>query len=518
MSTYRTLFEIGKALVAETDLDTLLPILMDKVIEQTGAERGMITVLGDQGELLFETARHLDKKDLAKPEFEISRTIIQSVLKSGEYVVIKNALDDPLFTASASISRLQLLSVACAPLREAGKSFGVIYIDNRDISGVFAEDTGRLLSEFAELIAVSVKSLLERRRAMSEAAQKDVKLRRQVERLRQLEERLAQSEGYDELKGLKSLAMLEVVNQIEKVARTDSPVLIIGETGAGKELIARELYRKSLRREQPFIPLNCAALPDENLLVSELFGHTKGAFTGAEKEKAGVFEIADGGTIFLDEIAKTSLPFQTKLLRVLESGEFCRLGEIKIRKTNVRLVSAASPDLPELIKKGGFYPDLYYRLESFVIRVPALRERREDILELAEHFLRKFTAEHKRNLAGFSAEALDRLLRYHWPGNVRELRNAINRAVILAEQDKIEAGDLPHSLLEASGDLDSNLTASNFSAAKLRAIEAFERDFITKLLTATHGNISEAARRSGMYKKNLIDKLKQYGIKREDFV
>lgn len=518
MSTYRTLFEIGKALVAETDLDTLLPILMDKVIEQTGAERGMITVLGDRGELLFETARHLDKKDLEKPEFEISRTIIQSVLQSGEYAVIKNALDDPLFTASASISRLQLLSVACAPLRESGRSFGVIYIDNRDLTGVFEEDTGRLLNEFAELIAVAVKSLLARRRAQSEAAQKDAKLRRQVERLRQLEEQLAQSEGYDELKGLKSLAMLEVVNQIEKVARTDSPVLIIGETGTGKELIARELYRKSLRREQPFIPLNCAALPDENLLISELFGHAKGAFTGADKEKAGIFETADGGTIFLDEIAKSSLPFQTKLLRVLESGEFNRLGEIKIRKTNVRVLSAASPDLPELIKQGGFYPDLYYRLEGFVIRVPALRERREDIPEIAGHFLRKFAAEHKRNLAGFSAEANAALLRYHWPGNVRELRNAINRAVILAEQANIAIADLPHALSDSASDAKPATAEANFNLAKQQVIEAFERDFIGKLLTATHGNISEAARRAGMYKKNLIDKMKQYGIRREDFV
>jgi transcriptional regulator with GAF, ATPase, and Fis domain len=328
---------------------------------------------------------------------------------------------------------------------------------------------------------------------------------------------LAKSEGYGEIKGLKSLAMLEVCHQIAKVARTDSAVLILGETGTGKELIARELHRKSTRADQAFVILNCAALPNEGLMISELFGHVRGAFTGADKDKEGYFETADSGTIFLDEIGKSSLNFQSKLLRVLESGEFNRLGETAIpRKTDVRIISAAGPNLMEQMQKGEFYPDLYYRLESFVIRVPPLRERREDIGEIAEYFLRKFAATYHKDASSLSAEALELLLNYSWPGNVRELRNAVNRAVVLGEgkmiyPDDFDLPDLRDASLPPSRD-------GGFNEQKQKMIADFEREFISKILDETRGNISEAARRSGMYKKNLIDKMKQYGIKRGDFV
>jgi Nif-specific regulatory protein len=518
MSSYRTLFEIGKALVAETDINKLLPLALDKVIEQTKAQRGMILVYGENGGFLFETARDAGKKDIEQPESEISKTIIQSVRETGRSVVLKNALEEPMADFSKSIPRLGLLSVACAPLQVDGNIFGVIYIDNRNVEALFNKNTEKLLAEFSELISVAVNHALERRRLESEAAQKDLKLRRQTERRRQLEMRLAESEGYEEIKGLKSLAMLEVCNQIEKVAATDSAVLIIGETGTGKELVARVLHRKSARREEEFVSINCAALP-ENLLEAELFGHAKGAFTGADKDKMGYFETADGGTIFLDEIAKSSRPFQTKLLRVLETGEFNRLGETKTRKANVRIISAASPDLPELIKKGEFYPDLYYRLEGFVIRIPPLRERREDLLEIAEYFLKKFAEEHERGVTGFSAESREMILGYSWPGNVRELRNAVNRAVILAESEIIQAEELPIPMQASTTSSQApEGQALNFNAAKQRAIENFEREFLCRVLGETHGNISAAARLAGMYKKNFIQKMQQYGIKREDFV
>jgi Nif-specific regulatory protein len=518
MSSYHTIFEIGKALVAETDIAKLLPLAMDKVIEQAQAQRGMTIVYGEGGELLFETARALDKKDIAQPEFEVSRTIIESVRQTGRYVVVKNALADPQLKESSSIDRLRLLSVACAPLRAGNEIFGAIYIDNRDVTAIFSEETGKLLDQFAELISVAVKNALQRRQLETEAAQKDLKLHQQIERRRQLEAQLARSEGYGEIKGLKSLAMLEVCRQVEKVAATDSSVLVIGETGAGKELIARALHRKSGRADQSFVTLNCAGLPNEDLLISELFGHVKGAFTGATNDKAGYFETADGGTIFLDEIAKSTLKFQTALLRVLESGEFNRLGDTKnTRRTNVRSIAAAGPNLPELMKRGEFYPDLYYRLEHFVIHLPPLRERREDIVELAEHFLKKFAAEHKRAVAVFSDDARARLQGYFWPGNVRELRNAVNRAVILAENEIIQIDDLPPALRETAAVATVELDAANFRDGKQRAVEKFERDFISDALKKTRGNISEAARRTGMHKKNLIQKMQQYGIRREDF-
>jgi len=531
MSTYRTLikvgeflFETGKSLFAETDLGKLLPLAMDKIIEQTKAQRGMIVVYSPAGELLFQVARDHHQKDIAQPEAQISTTIVNRVRESGRYVVIENALENPLADKSQSIHRLGILSVAGAPLRHEGEFLGVIYIDNRDVTAVFDDETGKLLSMFAELISMAVKnalkhhrSELERQRLEAEAAKTVLKLQQQSERLRQLKEQLAQSEGYDEIKGLKSIAMLEVCNQIEKVASTDSSVLIIGETGTGKELIARELHRKSARAKQPFDTLNCAAQSNEDLQMSELFGHKKGAFTGAVEDRMGYFETADGGTVFLDEIAKSSRPFQTKLLRVLETGEFNRVGETKTRKTNVRIISAAGPDLPELIKRGEFYPDLYYRLESFVIHLPPLRERREDILEIAEHFLQYFAREHGRNVRAFSNEVRELLLIYSWPGNVRELRNAVNSAVISADGEIIQIKDLPSALQKAGSENNPEVNESTYKQAKRKTIDKFDREFLVDLLTKTNGNVAEAARCAGMDKSNLSKKLHRLRINAKDF-
>lgn len=306
MSSYSTLFEIGKALCAETDISKLLPLAMDQVIVQTGAERGMIMVYGANGELLFETARQLEKKDIENPEFEVSRTIMQQVRESGKYKVVKNALAEEELKGIASVVRLGLLSVVCAPLRDANEVFGIIYSDHRQQKARFDDTIGKLLSEFAELISVAVKNALERRRLETEAAQKDLKLRRQIERRRRLETELAESKGYGQIKG-RSPAMQKVFDIIDKVAGTDATILILGETGTGKELIAWELHRRSPRHDQEFVTLNCAGLA-EHLLESELFGHEKGAFTGADKQKIGYFEHADGGTIFLDEIGKSAKP------------------------------------------------------------------------------------------------------------------------------------------------------------------------------------------------------------------
>ncbi len=524
MSSYRTiikvgefLFEAGKALFAETDISKLLPLAMDKVIEYAKAQRGMIIIYGERGDLLFQTARDHRRQDIPQPEAETSSTIIQRVRQEGQTVVLKNALEDPNFKGSTSIPRLRLLSVACAPLHHEGEIFGAIYIDNRDLTALFDEETGALLGEFAELISVAVKNALERRRLEFEASQKNLKLHYQNVRRQQLEEQLAHTEGYDEIKGLKSLVMLEVFHQIEKVAGTNSSVLIMGETGTGKELVARVLHRKSKRAEQMFVTLNCAAFLNEELLISELFGHVKGAFTGAEKDRAGHFETADGGTIFLDEIAKSSPKFQALLLRVLETGEFQRLGETSVRHADVRILSAASPNLTELRQSGAFLSDLYFRLESFVMSLPVLRERREDLEELADYFLKNFAHEHQRRVQAFSAEARELLAAYHWPGNVRELRNAVNRAVILADGETIQAEDLPIMLQAAPAAAATSAGESNFMLAKQKVIEDFEQEFLRARLRETQGNISEAARRSGMHKKNFIEKMKQYEMKREDF-
>jgi two-component system response regulator HydG len=521
MSSYRTLievgkflFDIGRALFAETDLGKLLPLAMDKVIEQTKAQRGMIIVYSLEGERLIEVARDHHQKDIEQPEKQISTTIVQRVRDSGRYVVIKNALEDPSFDKSQSVSTLRILSVAGAPLCHDGEFLGVIYIDNRDVKAAFDDETGKLLSEFAELISLAVKNALERRRLEAEATQKDIKLLRQIERRRQLEEQLAASEGFDQIKGIKSMAMLEVFNLIMKAAPTDAPVLIIGETGAGKELVARALHRNSSRREQSFVKINCAGLA-ENLLESELFGHVKGAFTGADKDKMGYFETADGGTIFLDEIAKSSSNFQTKLLSVLESGEFLRMGEVRAKphQTDVRIIAAGSQNLRELIAQDKFYLDLFHRLKVVEILVPPLRERRDDIPELVDFFLRRYAEKYKKTIHDLNSEVHELLLHYRWPGNVRELQHAIEHAVIHTDGEIIQANDLPRDVYQSS----PNLTIENDGLTYAEAKKNCDKRYFSELLHKTNGNIAEAARLAGIDKSNLWKKLRTLGINAKDF-
>ncbi len=502
MSTYRTLFEIGKALVAETEISRLLPLAMDKVIEQAKAQRGMIMVYGGDGEILFEAARHLDKKDIAHPDFEISRTIIQKVRESGQPVVIQNALADPQFVGSESVARLRLLSVACAPLVVKDESFGVIYIDNRDLTAVFDESTGNLLDEFSSLISVAVKNALDRKSLLD--------TKRQL-----LAERDA-SRGYGEIIG-QSPAMQEVFKLINKAAALDLTILITGETGTGKELVARELHRRSLRRDHEMIALNCAAQP-ENLLEDELFGHEKGAFTGADRRKPGWVEVAHRGTLFLDEIGEMSLAMQAKLLRFLQSGEYSPLGAREVKRADVRLLAATNRHLPEMLAQKIFREDLFYRLNEFEIKLPPLRERGDDILLVAGYFLDRYARQFNQNVTALSEEARALLLQHAWPGNVRELENRLKRAIVLAEDQLVYPDDFDLGMPNVAAVPPSLPVDSSFNQEKQSVLAVFEKEFLSARLRETKGNISEAARRSGMHKKNFIQKMQQHGIKREDFV
>jgi transcriptional regulator with GAF, ATPase, and Fis domain len=509
MSSYRNLFEIGKSLFAEADLNKLLPLAIDKVIEQTKAQNGMIIVYGPEGELLFQVARDHHQKDIEQPQ--ISTDVVKQVRESGQYYVNPNVQEDPKFDKSQSARSIGICSVAGAPLRHEGELLGVIYIDNRDVKAVFDDETGKLLSMFAELVSLAVKNALERQRLKAEA---DVKLLRQIERRRQLEQQLAASEGFDQIKGIKSMAMLEVFNLIKKAAPTEAPVLIIGETGAGKELVARALHKNSPRCEQSFVKVNCAGLA-ENLLESELFGHVKGAFTGATNDKMGYFETADGGTIFLDEIAKSSSNFQTRLLGVLESGEFRRTGEAKAkpRKTDVRIIAAGSPNLRELIAQDKFYLDLFHRLNVVEILVPPLRDHREDIPELVDFFLQRYAEKYKKTIQGLSSEVHKLLWRYHWPGNVRELEHTIEHAVILTDGEIIQPDDLPRDVYQPA----SHLTKESDDLPYAEAKKNWEKNYFSKLLNRTNGNVPEAARLAGMDKSNLWKKLRALGIDPKDY-
>ena len=298
----------------------------------------------------------------------------------------------------------------------------------------------------------------------------------------------------------KSPKMQQVIEVIKIVAKSNATVLITGDSGTGKELVARAIHAQSHRRGKPFVAVSCAALP-ESLLESELFGHEKGSFTGAYAQKKGKFEIANRGTLFLDEIGEMSTNIQVHLLRVLEEKEFTRVGGNELIKVDVRVVSATNKDIRKAVASGQFREDVYYRLNVVNIELPPLRERKEDIPLLAEHFLKKFAVENQKEITGFSPDATDFLLKYEWPGNVRELENAIERAVILAKNSNIEVADLPHQNL---------LITSSVSPDK-RLKEA-EKNHILNILNETQGNYSEAARILGISRMTLYNKAREYGI------
>jgi len=302
-----------------------------------------------------------------------------------------------------------------------------------------------------------------------------------------------------------SPAMQRVLDTVAQVAPSEATVLISGESGTGKELVAGLLHANSGRREGPFVSLNCAAIT-ESLMESELFGHEKGAFTGAERRREGRFQQADGGTLFLDEVSEMPLSMQVKFLRVLQEREFTRVGGDSLLRVDVRVVAATNTHLPERIAAGRFREDLYYRLNVVGLQLPPLRERREDVPLLAQHFLETFAAKNRKPVKGFSPQAMDRLIRRDWPGNVRELMNAVERAVVLARADYLTEADFP-----AIGP-DSPAGAPPAAGGAGLPLSEVERAVILDTLAAAGGNKSEAARRLGITRRTLHKKLKTYGV------
>ncbi len=307
----------------------------------------------------------------------------------------------------------------------------------------------------------------------------------------------------------KSTAMTDLLTTIARVAPSEATLLITGESGTGKELIAAATHYNSPRRDKPFVKINCAAIT-ETLFESELFGHEKGSFTGADKRKDGHFVLADGGSIFLDEISEMPLPMQVKLLRVLQERELTRVGGEAVIKVDVRIITATNRSLPDLIKEGAFREDLYYRLNVIEVDMPPLRERREDIPLLAEHFRVFFAGQNRKELKGFTPGSMDHLIRYGWPGNVRELRNAVERGVVMATGEYLDLDDLPALATDGISPGDAAL-ALQASAGNV-TLDEVEKSTILQTLEATEGNKSEAARRLGITRKTLHKKLKLYGV------
>jgi two-component system response regulator HydG len=309
----------------------------------------------------------------------------------------------------------------------------------------------------------------------------------------------------------RSAALTKLLETVALVAPSEAVVLITGESGTGKELIAGAIHYNSFRKSGPFIKINCAALA-ETLLESELFGHEKGSFTGADRRKEGKFRQAEGGSIFLDEVSEMSLGMQVKLLRVLQEREITRVGGVEVIPVNVRIIAATNKELIQEIEGGRFREDLYYRLNVVTLNVPPLRQRKEDIPLIAQHYLRVFTEKNRKGIKGFSPQAMDRLLRYHWPGNIRELMNAVERAVILSQADYLGEEALPMPLDERSPETISQALSKDSDMLSGMPLDLVEKATILKTLEAAGGNKSEASRRLGITRRTLHQKLKKYGM------
>lgn len=493
------LIEIGKRLLAESDIQLVLSVAIDSAIEITGGERGMI-ILFDQDEgILFKAARNLRKEDITNPKFEISRTIINRVKSTGEPICAENALEDLSLKKSASVERLKILSVICLPLCYKDELFGVVYLDNRTLEGAFEDKTFEFAESFADFISLAAYHALEKKKLSNRVETLEADLRSKY----QFEAIIGQHEK-----------MVQILKLVAQVANSDATILIQGESGTGKELIACALHFNSNRREQPFIPINCGALP-ENLLESELFGHVKGAFTGAIKDKPGWFEQANGGTILLDEVSEMTPALQVKLLRILQTGEFSPVGGTGIRRCDVRMVAATNRDLKKLVHEHKFREDLYYRLNVIDLQIPPLRERLSDIPLLAQHFLAKHNS--KGAAKRLSERASSLLMTYDYPGNVRELENAIHRAFTLSESETIEAHHLPPTIYKGEKEFSSSKRPANLTEAKQLAAEKAEQQFAQECLRASHGHIANAAKMAGIDRSNFHKIMNKYHIAAAEF-
>ncbi|MHC4941502.1 MAG: sigma 54-interacting transcriptional regulator [Planctomycetota bacterium] len=519
--------EVNHAINSEINLHPLLERIMDVVIELTSAERGFLIIVKDH-EMEFEIARNFKKAEVDQPELAISRSIAKQVIQGRRPMIVVNARDDDRFREVQSITNLGLRSVLCVPLILKGEVIGAVYVDNRLDKAVFSEEDLPSLEAFADQTAIAIhnaqqmeelrekNSALERNRSEMERMNKRLArtVRTQESELKKAKARLVTSGQrtgigyhYGGIVGY-SRAMKEIFNVLERVIDSEYPVLIHGESGTGKELIATAVHYNSRRAEQPFVSENCAALPD-TLLESELFGHMRGAFTGAVSNRKGLLEQADEGTLFLDEVGEMSVEMQKKLLRFLQEGEFRPVGGTNPIRVNVRIISASNRDLLDLVKENRFRMDLFYRLNVLPIHLPPLRERKEDIPQLIEHFLAILCEEVGCEKKRIDSQVVDLLCRYPWPGNVRELENEMRRLVTLSDDvityelvsDMIKTGPMPDLGFGDLHDMDLN-----------ERIETIEKHEILKALGETGGNKSKAARKLGISRFTLQRKIDKYKL------
>jgi transcriptional regulator with GAF, ATPase, and Fis domain len=519
---------VARAINSELEIEHLLEIIVDHAVELTDAERGFLILFGESGEeMVFQCSRNFAKEPVDSPEYTISRSIARRVLDAGEAVMAVNAVEDERFRDIQSISVLGLRSVLCLPFRMRDQVRGVLYIDNRLQKGVFSGQDLRMLEALADHAAAAIerarlfKTLQEKsgeleesrarverlnQRLQAEVQSQEVELEEARETLRLRERELQTKYDYRSIIGT-SPAMRDVLRLLDRVIESEMPVMILGESGTGKELIARAVHYNGPRRRERFVGENCGALTD-TLLESELFGYVRGAFTGADRNKKGLFEQAHRGTLFLDEVGETSPDMQKKLLRAVQEREIRPVGGKEVVQVDVRIISASNRDLLRLVRENAFREDLYYRLNVLLITLPPLRQRREDIPLLLSHFLEKHAARAQRPVPKVGKPVLEVLEAYDWPGNVRELENESQKMIALSEgvvtveslSEPIREG--PRSKLPPEGGIRS-LDA---------LVEDVERQEILRALQASEGNKTRAASMLGISRFTLQRKLDKYGM------
>jgi Nif-specific regulatory protein len=481
---YESLVAISESISKVHDTSVLLDTIMDVALETLSAERGFILLNnnGSKNDHQPVAARNMSKETISSIQ-NLSTSVVNQVLKENKPLLSIDAQSDDRFQGAESVVVQQIKSVLCTPLVLNGKPIGVIYMDSRVSNKQFDNSNLEFLNAFSRQATVAITNT----RILEKLKSENKRLKKQA----------TGNNSFPEIIG-KSDSMLRVFDLIRDIADSTASILIEGESGTGKELVARALHTHSSRSEKPFLPIFCGSL-SENLLESELFGHKKGAFTGASENKKGLFEEADNGTIFLDEIADISPNIQTKLLRVIQEGEVKRVGEIQIINVDVRIVSATNRDLRVEVEKGHFREDLYYRLNVINIKMPPLRERRDDIPRLANHFIRYYALKNKKNINSLSKDALENLTEYQWPGNVRELENAIERAVILAKGSELDSGLFQLAKVESHLPLGKTLDEINKFA-------------IIKTIEMLGNNRTKAAKVLGVSRRWLQYRLKDWGM------
>jgi len=493
-----TLYEVSAALAAGLDLHERLKQIMALLAEKMGMSRGTVTLVSPYAdEVQIEASYGLTPEAVRRGRYRLGEGITGRVVATGEPVVVPNIGKEPLFL-NRTMSRGDLtkadISFLCVPIRTGSEVVGALSVDRLFSEDISFEEDVRLLTIIASMIGQAVKlhRMIEDER------------RQFVADKERLQADLTAKYNITNIIG-NSKAMHQVFAMIAQVAKSNATVMIRGESGTGKELVAHAIHYGSLRAKKPFIKVNCSAIP-ETLIESELFGHEKGAFTGAISRKPGKFQLAEGGTIFLDEVGDMDPSTQVKLLRVLQEKEFERVGGWETIKANVRVITATNRNLEELMTQGSFREDLYYRLNVFPIYLPPLRERKTDILLLADHFLERFARENDKDIRRITTPAIDMLMRYHWPGNVRELENCVERAVLLCDDPAIHSYHLPPTLQTA----EASHSATDLPLAD--AAQLFETDLIVDALKTTRGNIRKAADRLETTPRILGYKIRKYRI------